>query len=85
MNLQYKKNVSQHMDISGRYIVGYPSLELNAGVKNKTNSTISQIEVSDLTKTISHKFHKDLQLQPQKQSGIKGNDFYLKNKKSMIL
>ncbi len=73
------------MNISGRYTVDYPFLELNAGVKNKTNSTISQIEVYDLTKTISHKFNNDLQLQPQKQSGIKVNDFYLKNKKSMIL
>ncbi|WP_407545313.1 hypothetical protein [Priestia sp. HNGD-A6] len=80
INLQQKKNASQHLDVSGRYTVGYPSLELNARVKNKTKSMILPIEVYDLTKTISHKFNNDLQLQPQKQSTIKVNNFYLKNK-----
>ncbi|MBX9996893.1 MULTISPECIES: hypothetical protein [Priestia] len=80
INLQQKKNASQHLDVSGRYTIGYPSLELNAGVKNKTNSTILPIEVYDLTKTISHRFNNNLQLQPQKQSTIEVNDFYLKNK-----
>ncbi len=81
INIQRKKNLSQHLDVSGRYTIGYPSLELNAGVKNKTNSTILPIEVYDITKTISHKFNNDLQLQPKKQSAIVVNDFYLKNKK----
>lgn len=81
-NLAIQNNISyqnQHIEPSGKYNVGYPSLSLNVSVKNKTNKDINLSEIYDLTEDISYEFNQSFNIPSQEKKQIQINNF---NKKS---
>lgn len=86
-NLAIQSDVSyqdQHIEPSGKYNVGYPSLSLDVSVKNKTDKDINFSEIHDLTKDISYEFDQSFNIHSQEKKQIKINNLNKKVKGIMI-
>jgi hypothetical protein len=67
---------NQHIEPSGDYNVGYPSLSLDVSVKNKTNRSIYPSRIYDLTGEISYQFNQSFSFQPKEEKRIKIDSFH---------